>query len=88
MEDFKIVKQFSLAQKDNQYFCTISRRETPETETGLTWEVLAQTNTEKPVLETFERYSIAEMAFKNYVVEALNTDHFYQYRAEKQLTYF
>lgn len=83
MEDFKIVKQFSLAQKDNQYFCTISRRETPETETGLTWEVLTQTNTEKPVLETFERYSIAEMAFKNYVIASLNTDHFYQYSAEK-----
>ena len=84
MEDgFKIVKQFSLAQKDNQYFATISRRETPETETGITWEVLTQTNTDRPVLETFERYSIAEMAFKNYVIEALNTDHFYQYSATK-----
>ena len=79
---FKIVKQFSLAQKDNQYFCTISRRETPETETGITWEVLTQTNTERPVLECFERYAVAEMAFKNYVLESLNTDHFYQYTAE------
>jgi len=83
MEDFKIVKQFSLAQKGNQFFCTISRRETPNTETGLTWEVLKQTNTEKPVLETYDRYAIAEMDFTHYVIESLNTDHFYQFSATK-----
>lgn len=83
MEEFKIVKTFSLEQKGNQYFASISRRATPETETGVTWEVLKQTNTEHPRVETFERYSIAEMAFKNYVLEALNSDLFYTYSAEK-----
>lgn len=83
MEDFKIIKTFSFAEKENQFFCTISRRETPETETGITWEVLTQTNTKRPVLETFDRYTIAEMAFKNYVIEALSSDNFYTYSAEK-----
>ena len=83
MEDFEIVKQFSFAQKGNQYFASISRRATPDTDTGITWEVLTQTNIEKPVLETFERYAIAEMAFKNYVIEVLSADNFYHYSAEK-----
>lgn len=83
MEDFKIIKTFSFAVKENQFFCTISRRETPDTETGITWEVLKQTNTEKPVLKEYDRYSIAEMDFKNYVIEALSSDNFYTYSAEK-----
>lgn len=85
-EDFKIVKQFSLgqfAQGEKQFFCTISRRETTSTETGIAWEVLTQTGTDRPVVVSYDTYAVAEMDFKNYVVTALSSDHFYEYSAIK-----
>lgn len=79
------VKEFSYSQENKSisYYCCIIRRETPDTETGLTWEVLKQIGTHEPVSESWDRYAIAEMDFKNFVLDALNTDIFYKYSAEK-----
>lgn len=85
MENATIIKEFSYSQvrNDLKFFSTIIKRETPETETGLTYEVLKQTGVERPVIETYDRFAIAEMDFKNFVLQALNNDLFYTYSAER-----
>lgn len=84
-ENDTTVKEFSYTQENKaiSYYCCIIRRETPETETGLTWEVLKQIGSHTPTYEYWDRYAVAEMDFKNFVLEALNTDIFYKYSAEK-----
>jgi hypothetical protein len=79
------VKEFSYSHphREVSYYGCIIRRETPETETGITWEVFKQVGTNTPTQYCTERYAAAEMDFKNFVLEALNTDHFYKYSAEK-----
>lgn len=79
------VKEFSYGQEGKliSYYACIIRRETPETETGITWEVLKQVGKHTPVQFCTERYCVAEMDFKNFVLDALNTDIFYKYSAEK-----
>lgn len=80
----KIVKEFTFSNtKDKKFFCSIIRRETPCTETGITWEVLKQVDTITPTVAEYDRYATAEMDFKNFVLEALNTDIFYTFSAEK-----
>lgn len=78
------VKEFSYSVKESKFYATIIRRVTPETETGITWEVLSQVNSERCAVDGYDRYSVAEMAFKNFVLQALNTDTtFYTYNAER-----
>ena len=57
MGNATIIKEFSYSQvrNDLKFFSTIIKRETPETETGLTYEVLKQTGVERPVIETYDR---------------------------------
>ncbi len=84
-ENDTTVKEFSYSHESKgvSYYGCIIRRETPNTETGLTWEVFKQIGTDAPFQYCTENYSVAEMDFKNFILEALNTDHFYKYSAEK-----
>lgn len=79
------VKEFSYSQenKNISFYCCIIRRETPDTETGLTWEVLKQVGSNTPVYFYYDRYISAEMDFKNFVIDSMNTDIFYNYSAER-----
>lgn len=78
----KIVKEFSYTNRADTTTCTLIRRETPETETGITWVVSITHNESTKPDEKFDHLSIAEMAFKNYVLYALNSNTmFYTYSA-------
>lgn len=80
-----LVKEFSYAQDNKaiQSSCCIIRRETPNTETGITWVVQSKVGNHPSTETKSEYYAIAEMEFKNFVLESLNTDIFYKYSAEK-----
>lgn len=79
-----IVKEFSYTSRGDVTTVTLTRSETPDTETGITWIVSRHHNGSTAPDQRYDFCSVAEMDFKNAVLEALNSNTmFYTYSAER-----